>query len=46
MRFPFSPGSESITSLMAFAIGRMMPPERAVTEGIAGAITRSAKPNA
>ena len=34
-----------MTSLIDFAIGRMMPPERAVTEGIAGAITRSAQPS-
>ena len=45
MRLPVGPGWESRTWLMDFAIGSTMPPERAVTEGMAGAMIRSARPS-
>ena len=38
------PGSLPNTVLIDLATGRMMPPERAVTLGMAGAISRSAMP--
>lgn len=43
---PVFPGPEPKTPLMALTTGRIMPPERAVTEGMAGAMMRSAVPNA
>ena len=39
---PLSPGVDPITRLIDLTIGRIIPPERAVTLGIAGDMMRSA----
>ena len=43
---PVGPGPEPSTSLIERATGKMMPPERAVTDGVAGAMIRSVMPSA